>query len=569
MASNGGSAPIQISPEWWMAYAPNGLPFFHNTTTQETTWIAPMLSNEASTAATSNNRDEALKKAEEATPMTAAAQQAGLSSGWGQSQADQQRAQQMMMAAAPPKAAHDITATGNGYIPKPWIRFEDVTIDRALIEPMLRAGFATPTSIQSYAWPIGVEGRDMVGVAKTGSGKTLGFLLPAFARIMRERIREGPVMLVMAPTRELAVQIDQDAKKFLTHAGVSTALAYGGAPKGDQLREIRSRPLLLTATPGRLNDFLESDAFSMNSIQYVCLDEADRMLDMGFEPQIRKILAKCPTRRQTYMFTATWPKEVRSLASDFMYDPIEIRVGDADSLKANEDIDQKVEIARDDREKQDLLIKWVRNCPDQVIVFTATKRGCETVGNLISRQCARCETIHGDRDQQSRDRALGSFKSGNSKVLVATDVAARGLDVKTIRLVINYDPANNSEDYVHRIGRTARAGMTGTAVSFLSPMEFNKAKQIADVMRKSNKPVPPELDAMAARARDKQEDRRYNKGQGKGGKGGGGYGGGGYGGGGGGGYSSYDRGRDRSRSRSRGRSYGGGGGYGGYDRGGA
>merc|ERR1719230_1474411 len=177
----------------------------------------------------------------------------------------------MMMAAAPPASKREITATGNGHIPAPWLRFEDVKIDRALLEPMLRAGFATPTSIQSYAWPIGCEGRDMIGVAKTGSGKTLGFLLPAFARIMRERLTGGPIMLVMAPTRELAVQIDQDAKKFLGHAGATTALAYGGAPKRDQLNELRRNPHLLTATPGRLNDFLEMQAVDLYKCCYVCL----------------------------------------------------------------------------------------------------------------------------------------------------------------------------------------------------------------------------------------------------------------------------------------------------------
>merc|ERR1719491_308509 len=439
----------------------------------------------------------------------------------------------MMMHAAPPTSKNEITATGNGYIPAPWVRFEDVKIDPALIQPMLKAGFATPTAIQSYSWAIGFEGRDMIGVAKTGSGKTLGFLIPAFAGILRERMSGGILMLVMAPTRELAVQIDQDAKKFLGHAGVQTALAYGGAPKRDQLHDLRSQPGLLTATPGRLNDFLEMRAISLRNCCYVCLDEADRMLDMGFEPQIRKILAEVPRKRQTFMFTATWPKEVRNLASDFMYDPVEIRVGDADALVANTDIDQKVEFCRDPRAKDDAVYRLVQQCSDQVIIFVATKRMCETVARNLSR-CAKVESIHGDRDQQSRDKALGSFKAGEVKVLVGTDVAARGLDVKTIRLVINYDPANNAEDYVHRIGRTARAGMTGTAVSLLTPNEGKKAGQIADVMKKSGKPVPEELERMAVY--DSYGDRqRFGKGKGKGkgkddGKDGGRGGGGGYGG---------------------------------------
>merc|ERR1719183_26486 len=304
-----------------------------------------------------------------------------------------------MMHAAPPTTAHDITATGSGNIPAPWVRFEDVKIDPAFLQPMLKAGFATPTAIQSYAWPICCAGRDMIGVAKTGSGKTLGFLVPAFARIIGERMSGGPLMLVMAPTRELAVQIDQDARKFLGPCGATTALAYGGAPKRDQLQELRSQPQLLTATPGRLNDFLEMSAVSLSSIEFCCLDEADRMLDMGFEPQIRKILGHVPRRRQTFMFTATWPKEVRRLAWDFMSDPVEIRVGDPDALTANTDIDQKVEICLDDRDKEDRCIRLVRDCREQVLVFVATKRQCTNLGNSIYRCGASVETIHGDRDQ--------------------------------------------------------------------------------------------------------------------------------------------------------------------------
>lgn len=570
--------PVQISKDWWMAMAPNGSPYYHNTTTGETTWLAPMLSAEASIASHSTNQEEALRQSEQQTAQTVAAQHYGVSSGVGQSQTDVDRARSMMMSVAAPTAKRDITATGNGHIPAPWLRFEDCTIDKALMEPMLKAGFATPTAIQSYAWPIGVEGRDMIGVAKTGSGKTLGFLLPAFAKILSTRMRGGPLMLVLAPTRELAVQIDQDAKKFLGHAGVTSALAYGGAPKRDQLQELRNRPQLLTATPGRLNDFLEAGQVDLRDICYVCMDEADRMLDMGFEPQIRKILEKVPRRRQTYMFTATWPKEVRDLAWDFLYDPVEIRVGDADALRANDDIEQIVEVCRDIRDKEDRLARRVRACSDQTIVFTATKKGCESVGNMLYRAgVGKVETIHGDRSQESRDKALGSFKAGQARVLIATDVAARGLDVKTIRLVVNFDPANNAEDYVHRIGRTARAGMTGTAVSFLLPNESKKAADIVDVMEKTGKTVPPELKSMADQGRyqkdmGRQRYGRPQKGKGKGGGGGdrdrddrGGYGGGGggYGGGGGG----YDRGgggsygggyggRDRSRSRSRG--YGGG-----------
>jgi len=278
------------------------------------------------------------------------------------------------------------------------------------------------------------------------------------------------------------------------------------------------------------------------------------MLDMGFEPQIRKILEKCPRRRQTFMFTATWPREVRDLAKDFTYDPVEIRVGDADALKANDDIDQQVQICNQPRDKEDACIRLVRDCREQVLIFTATKRMCEQLCNTLRRTGVRVESIHGDRDQSSRDRALGALKSGDVKVLVATDVAARGLDVKTIRLVINFDPANNAEDYVHRIGRTARAGMQGTAVSLLMSSEGKKAAQIMEVMKKSGKPVPPELERMAIHD-DGGGRNRYNRGKGGGGKGDRGGGG-------------DDRGRRRSRSRSRSRGHGGGGRGGGYGGGG-
>merc|ERR1740121_3451564 len=439
-----------------------------------------------------------------------------------------------MMAAAPPTTKSDITATGNGYIPKPWTRFEDVQasgkVEQALLDPMLRAGFATPTSIQSYSWAIGCEGRDMIGVAKTGSGKTLAFLLPAFSQMLTERMRGGPLMLVMAPTRELACQIDADAKKFASPAGIQTALAYGGAPKGPQLADLRRRPHLLTGTPGRLNDFLEGRMMDLSTVRFLVLDEADRMLDMGFEPQIRKVISHVPTRRQTMMFTATWPKEVRRMAQDFFVNPVEVRIGNADELTANADVEQQIVICRDVREKESRLVDCLRRAEGQVIIFTKTKRRCDQLARSLDRRRVKCEAIHGDRDQRERDIALNSFKSGQSKILVATDVAARGLDVKAITMVVNFDPAGNAEDYVHRIGRTGRAGRKGTAITLLTNDEGRCASQIMGVMQKTNQVISDDLARLAGTAAP-QRDRGggRNRGGGKGGGGG-----------------------DRSRSRGRG-----------------
>lgn len=391
----------------------------------------------------------------------------------------------------------EVSCVGNGHIPSPWRTFNDVQLPRPLIEPMLQAGFQYPTAIQANAWPILMAGRDAVGIAKTGSGKTLSFLLPAFTRMLQERMSGSPLMLVMAPTRELAVQIDAEAKKFGAVAGIVTALAYGGAPKGPQLSDIRRRPHLLTGTPGRLNDFIEGRMISLHEVRFLCLDEADRMLDMGFEPQIRKVIGSIPTRRQTMMFTATWPKEVRRLANDFFIDPIEVRIGNVDELQANADIDQRVIICSNPREKESRLFEIIQQSyGQQVIVFVATKKGCDNIARTLERYRIQAEAIHGDRDQATRDRVLGNFKSGVCKVLVATDVAARGLDVKGVSLVVNFDPANNAEDYVHRIGRTGRAGTRGTAMTFLTMEDGRAAMQIKQVMEKTGKPVPQELENM-------------------------------------------------------------------------
>ncbi|CAE7203667.1 RH40 [Symbiodinium natans] len=388
-------------------------------------------------------------------------------------------------AAAVPQASPDVQVEvrGSGHLPSAWRTWEEVTFPPRVRAPLVSAGFPAPTAIQQHSWPILTAGRDLIGVAKTGSGKTLAFLLPIFARLLESKadLRGPPAALVLAPTRELACQIEVEAKRFGATAGMRAACLYGGAPKGPQLAELRQRPQLLVATPGRLNDLLEpppglSVAVDVKSVRYLVLDEADRMLDMGFEPQIRKIIAGLPQDRQTVMFTATWPLSIRRLAADFLRDAAEVRAGEVDELRVNPDITQHVVFCSDMRDKEEWLDKILRESgSDQAIVFVNTKRMCE----VVSLRTPNSMAIHGDKDQRERDLALGHFKSGSVRVLVATDVAARGLDIKAVKVVVNFDPPNREEDYVHRVGRTGRAGQKGLAWTLLTNEDGAAARSIA------------------------------------------------------------------------------------------
>ncbi len=344
----------------------------------------------------------------------------------------------------------------------PWLDYGSCPLPPVLLQNFARAGYTKPSVIQAQAWPNCMAGRDIVGVAKTGSGKTLGFLVPAFTRLLtgpRTDVRMGPAMVVLAPTRELACQIREEVVKFGTNIGISSTCCYGGAPKGPQLGDIRRGVHIIIATPGRLNDFLEMKSINLGQVQYLVFDEADRMLDMGFEPQIRKVLEFVPAARQTLFFTATWPREVRRLASEFLNNPVIIYIGDTDNLQANKDVEQVVHVVNDMRQKDQLLESTLRQVGQGalVIIFCGTKRMCDQLERGLSRIC-RCAAIHGDKEQHERTRTLEAFKRGVTPVMIATDVAARGLDVKGVACVINYDFPSSVEDYVHRIGRTGRAG---------------------------------------------------------------------------------------------------------------
>ncbi|KAI1704266.1 DEAD/DEAH box helicase domain-containing protein [Ditylenchus destructor] len=338
----------------------------------------------------------------------------------------------------------------------------------------------------------------MISIARTGSGKTLGFILPAIVHTMNQVPRsgdDGPIVLVLLPTRELAQQVEAVSKEYCAAMNLGLTCCFGGASKGPQASELKRGVVVCIATPGRLLDFLESGTTNMKRCSYLVLDEADRMLDMGFEPQIRKIVGQIRPDRQTLMFSATWPKDVQALAADFQLDPVFLNVGSLE-LSANHNIEQNIEVV-DEFNKQSRLFQLLDHIMKQAecktIIFTDTKRKADELTRemRILRKPALC--IHGDKSQIERDRVLLEFREGKTPILVATDVAARGLDVTDIKFVINYDYPNNSEDYVHRIGRTARREQKGTAYTFFTPKNAPKAKDLIKVLEEAKQVVPEKL----------------------------------------------------------------------------
>ncbi|CAK9176131.1 unnamed protein product [Ilex paraguariensis] len=418
---------------------------------------------------------------------------------------------------------HEITVTGED-VPPPFTSFEATGFPSELLREVHNAGFSAPTPIQAQSWPIALLNRDIVAIAKTGSGKTLGYLIPGFIHLKRRRNdpRLGPTVLVLSPTRELATQIQDEAVKFGRSSKISCTCLYGGAPKGPQLKELDRGTDIVVATPGRLNDILEMRRVSLHQISFLVLDEADRMLDMGFEPQIRKIVKEVPSRRQTLMYTATWPKEVRKIAADLLMNPVQVNIGNVDELVANKSITQYIEVLSP-IEKHRRLEQILRSQEpgSKIIIFCSTKKMCDQLSRNLTRQFG-AAAIHGDKSQGERDYVLSQFRTGRSPVLVATDVAARGLDIKDIRVVINYDFPTGVEDYVHRIGRTGRAGATGVAYTFFCDQDAKHASDLIKVLEGASQRVPNELRDVASRGGGMGGFRRqWGSGSGSGGRDGG------------------------------------------------
>ncbi|XP_037545914.1 probable ATP-dependent RNA helicase DDX5 [Nematolebias whitei] len=412
------------------------------------------------------------------------------------------------------RRSKEVTVKGRD-CPKPIVKFHEAAFPSYVMDVIVKQNWTEPTPIQSQGWPLALSGKDLVGIAQTGSGKTLAYLLPAVVHIQHQPFLEhgdGPICLVLAPTRELAQQVQQVAAEYGRASRLKSTCIYGGAPKGPQLRDLERGVEICIATPGRLIDFLECGKTNLRRCTYLVLDEADRMLDMGFEPQIRKIVEQIRPDRQTLMWSATWPKEVRQLAEDFLKDYVQINIG-ALQLSANHNILQIVDVCND-LEKEDKLVRLLEEImsekENKTIIFVETKRRCDEITRRMRRDGWPAMGIHGDKSQQERDWVLNEFRFGKAPILIATDVASRGLDVEDVKFVINYDYPNSSEDYIHRIGRTARSQKTGTAYTFFTPSNMKQAGDLISVLREANQAINPKLIQMA-------EDRG---GRGRGGRGG-------------------------------------------------
>ncbi|KAM7271512.1 hypothetical protein ACFE04_030726 [Oxalis oulophora] len=407
-----------------------------------------------------------------------------------------------------------VETSGNN-VPPPVNTFAEIDLGDALNLNIKRCKYVKPTPVQRNAIPISLAGRDLMACAQTGSGKTAAFCFPIISGIMRAGQRpQGtrtvyPRALILSPTRELSCQIHDEAKKFSYQTGVKVVVAYGGAPINQQLRELERGVDILVATPGRLVDMLERARVSLSMIMYLALDEADRMLDMGFEPQIRKIVQQMdmppPGMRQTMLFSATFPKEIQKLASDFLANYIFLAVGRVGS--STDLIVQRVEYVHEGDKKSHLmdLLHAQRDNGTHgkqalTLVFVETKKGADALEYWLCGEGFPATTIHGDRSQQEREHALRSFKTGVTPILVATDVAARGLDIPHVAHVVNFDLPNDIDDYVHRIGRTGRAGKSGLATAFFNENNSSLARSLAELMQEANQEVPDWLTRFAARA---------------------------------------------------------------------
>ncbi len=358
--------------------------------------------------------------------------------------------------------------------------FADLGILPAILENLVQRKLETPTPIQHQAIPPGLAGQDLIGIAQTGTGKTLAFGIPMIQRLSQSPGRA----LILVPTRELAYQVDESLSRMAQAFGIRTAVFIGGASMRLQMDMIRRNPRILIATPGRLNDHLEQRTVTLKEVNILVLDEADRMLDMGFKPQIERILQHVPKERQTMLFSATMAHEIVKLSAQHMKSPLRIEVAPAGT--AAEKVEQEIFIVRKD-EKLQLLEALLTEYKGTMLVFSRTKHGARKMTKALRAMGHTAAEIHADRTLAQRKEALEGFKRGTYRVLVATDIAARGIHVTGIEVVVNYDIPDDPADYVHRIGRTARAGMEGRAISFVSPDQVGDIRHIEKLIRR---PLP-------------------------------------------------------------------------------
>ncbi|PWN35454.1 P-loop containing nucleoside triphosphate hydrolase protein [Meira miltonrushii] len=409
--------------------------------------------------------------------------------------------------------------------PLPMLSFDELKgrIDDRLKKELDSNKFTKPTPIQACCWSVLLANKDVVGIAETGSGKTMAFGLPAMQHILQLPASENGQqkkgkgkygkggqnvsVLVIAPTRELAIQTQVTMEKLAASIDCASICLYGGVSKPDQIRQLQASPKTIRAvvgTPGRVLDLAREGSLDLSNVTYAVLDEADRMLDVGFEPDIRAILGMTRNKdegRHTSMFSATWPMDLRGLAETFMREPMRVTIG-SDELSANHRVEQSVEVLEDSRAKQGRLETFLRNIgagprgrspKDKVIIFALYKKEAQRVEDTLKRKGYNVAGIHGDLSQQQRIASLDAFKSGEAPLLVATDVAARGIDVPLVEYVVNYTFPLTIEDYVHRIGRTGRAGRTGKSITFFTSEDKSHAGELIRILKDSNQPVPKEM----------------------------------------------------------------------------
>ncbi|EFA80516.1 exocyst complex subunit 3 [Heterostelium album PN500] len=410
---------------------------------------------------------------------------------------------------------HNVTVKSkDSPAPNPVLAFEDMQFAPSITN-ILKVNYEKPTPIQSIGWPVALSGRDMIGISQTGSGKTISFFLPAIQHILSQPRQTGPYLgpqvLIIAPTRELSVQISHEAQPYLKAARLNSVVMFGGESKSHQIRDLKRCPQVVIGTPGRIIDIMKEGYLNLKRVSFFVLDEADRMLEMGFEDQIRAIFENIRPDRQVLYWTATWPRKVQTLAHEFIVNPVKVQVGSTE-LTANPNIKQNFIVVDSEKDKVNALVdtleKIFNERPEaKVIIFTMTKGGADKLAEHIGQiGNARIESIHGDKQQSRRIAIINGFKNNFIDILVATDVASRGLDIRTITDVINFSMPTQIESYVHRIGRTARAGATGESHTIISKSSLNDINLIPDLielMTGANQEVPPVISALAPK-------RHYN-----------------------------------------------------------
>src|SRR3954470_22103805 len=377
-------------------------------------------------------------------------------------------------------------------------RFDTLPLDAKLIRAVADQGYAFMTPIQAKAIPLVLQGRDVMGAAQTGTGKTAAFSIPLLQKMMRHETasvspaRHPVRALVLAPTRELADQVAQNIKAYAKHSNLRVAVVFGGIDMKPQTLELKGGVEVLIATPGRLLDHIEAKNCVLNQVEYVVLDEADRMLDIGFLPDLQRILSYLPKQRQTLLFSATFSPEIKRLAESYLQDPLMVEVARPNATATN--VEQRFYSVSSDDKRAAVLKLLKERSLDQALVFVNSKLGCARLARPFERDGLRTNALHGDKSQDERLKALDAFKAGSVDVLVATDVAARGLDIADLPGVFNFDVPFNAEDYVHRIGRTGRAGASGLAITLVTREDNRLIGDIERLIKKKIELEPLELD---------------------------------------------------------------------------